>query len=111
MTVRRALIAMACITTVLTGCQTMRPVDLSSGQPLIARLAPNDHVRLWTRDGRILDLQVTAVEADALVSGEQRIPLKDVERLERRSFSWTRNALLLAGIGVALFLISHINPL
>jgi len=64
-------------------------------------MAPGDHVRVWVRDGRKLDLQLTAVEPDALVSGEQRIPLKDIERVERRQINWTRTTLLLVGMGLA----------
>jgi hypothetical protein len=98
MSIRRVIIALICITIPLTGCQTMRPVDLATGQPLIAKVQPNDFVRVWMRDGRTLDLTLSAVEADALVSGEQRLPLKDVVRLERRDIAWTRTILLVVGI-------------
>jgi hypothetical protein len=82
----------------LMGCQTMRPVDLTTSEPLITKVEPNDLVRVWMRDGRTLDLKLSAVEADALVSGEQRLPLKDILRLERRGIAWTRTTLLLVGI-------------
>ena len=110
MNVRPVVIWIVCITISLSGCHTMRPVALSSGPPLSAKVAPGDRARVWLHDGRRLDLRVTAVEADALVSGEQHIPLGDIERIEIRDFSWTRTTLLLVGIGVTLFLISHINP-
>jgi hypothetical protein len=104
MNVRSVLMAILCLTTALTGCQTMRPVNLAGDQPIIAKLAPNDFVRVWMHDGRTLDLQVSAVEADALISGEQRIPLKDIDRLERRGISWTRTTLLILGIGALIVL-------
>ena len=103
MSARQALITILCVLLPLVGCQTMQPVDLSGQEPLIARVAPHDHVRVWMRDGRTLDLQLTAVEPDALVSGERRLPLKDIERIERREISWTRTTLLLVGIGVVTF--------
>jgi hypothetical protein len=103
MSVRFILIALICATVPLTGCQTMRPVDLAGAEPLIAKVGPNDFVRVWTRDGRTLDLQLTAVEADALVSGEQRLPLKEIVRVERRDISWPRTTLLLVAIAVVTF--------
>jgi len=109
MNVRPVAIWIVCVVTSLSGCHTMRPVALRGGQPLSANVAPGDRARVWLQDGRRPELRVTAVETDALVSGEQRIPLKDIERIEIRGISWTRTTLLLVGIGVTLFLISHIN--
>jgi hypothetical protein len=109
---RAAIIAIICVATPLTGCQTMRPVDLGSSERFSERVKPKDFVRVWMRDGRTLDLQLTAVEADALVSGEQRIPLRDIERLERRGISWTRTTLLVLGIaGVALVAVIASHPM
>jgi hypothetical protein len=110
MNVRPVVIWIVCVVISLSGCHTMRPVALAGGQPLSANVAPDDRARIWLHDGRRLDRRVTAVETDALVSGEQRIPLRDIERIEIRDFSWTRTTLLLVGIGLSLFLISHINP-
>ena len=99
MNVRPVVIWIVCVVTSLSGCHTMRPVALRGGQPLSANVAPGDRARVWLHDGRRLELRVTAVETDALVSGEQRIPLKDIERIEIRGISWTRTTLLLVGIG------------
>lgn len=104
MKARRILITILCVALSQGGCQTMRPVDLSAKEPLIARVGPSDHVRVWMRDGRTLDLQLTAVEPDALVSGDQRLPVTDIERVERREFSWSRTTLLVVGIGVVTFI-------
>jgi len=104
MNVRQVLIAIMCIMVSLTGCQTMRPVDLAGKEPLIAKVGPNDFVRVWMRDGRTLDLQLTAVEPDALVSGAQRLPLAEIERVERRDISWTRTTLLLVAIAVVTYI-------
>jgi len=98
--IRNLVICIVGITMLLSGCQSMRPVDLSGNEPLIAKVRTGDHVRIWMRDGRKLDLQLTAVEPDALVSGEQRVPLKDVERIERRQINWTRTTMLLVGLGL-----------
>jgi hypothetical protein len=106
MNARHALIAILGASVPLAGCQTMRPVDLSGSEALIAKVAPNDFVRVWLRDGRTIDLHLTAVETDTLVSGEQRIPLKDIERVERREISWTRTALLLVRVGVVTFVVA-----
>ncbi len=103
MNFQRAVIALLCLTISLTGCHTMRPVDLTGERPLVSKVAPGDQVRIWMRDGSRLELQVTEVEADALVSREQRIPLKDIERLERRGISVTRTTLLVLGIGALVF--------
>ena len=103
MKARCAVTAIVCVAVFVTGCQTMRPVEVAGPEPLGARVAPNDFVRVWMRDGRTLDLRLTAVEADALVAGEQRIPLKDVQRLERGGFSWVRTTLLVVGLAAVVF--------
>ncbi len=108
---RSALIVFICATLALTGCHTMQPVDVSGQVPLTPRLAPNDSVRVWMRDGRVLDLKLTAVEADAIVCGEQRLPLKDIERIERRTFSPARTVLLTAGITFVVLLATVIGLL
>jgi hypothetical protein len=52
-------------------------------------------------------LKVTGVESDALVSGEQRVAMKDIARLERRSINWTLTTLLAVGLlGVAVLAVA-----
>ena len=104
MNVRPVVIGIVCITILLTGCHTMRPVDLNTSKPLATLVAPKDFVRVWMRDGRVIEMQVSEVEADALVGKEQRLPFKDIERLERRGISATRTTLLIVGIGAAVVL-------
>ena len=114
MIVRPVIIAILCVTVALAGCQTMKPVDLAADKPVTALLEPNDTVQVWMRDGRVLELQLTAVEADALVSGQQRVPLKDIERIERRGVSVLRTTLLVLGIvalaalGLGIYASHHI---
>jgi hypothetical protein len=98
MRARRLLAGILSITVLLTGCMTMRPVELSPGEGLTGKVAPNDIVRVWTRDGRTLDLHVTAVEPDALVGKEQRVPIKDIARLERQRVNWTVTTLIIVGV-------------
>lgn len=109
MIIRLLLIAIIGLTTTLTGCQTMRPVTLANNESLTAKFAPKDRVLVWMHDGRSFDLILTAVEADALVSKEQRIPLKEIERIERSDINWTRTTLLLVGIGAVVLLGFAIN--
>jgi hypothetical protein len=50
-------------------------------------------------------------EPDALVSGKQRLPLKDIERLERRGISRTRTTLsLIAMARVAVVAYAATQP-
>jgi hypothetical protein len=117
MIVRRALVAIICVTISLTGCTTMKPVDLPADKPISAVLQPNDFVRIWMRDGRVIEARLTAVEPDALVSGQQRLQIKDIERVERLGFSAGRTALLVLGIcatfvaGVAIWFSTHPAPI
>jgi hypothetical protein len=53
----------------------MKSVEISSDKPITAAPAPNDFVRVFMRDGRVIEVWLSAVEADALVSGEQRLPI------------------------------------
>ena len=98
MIARRVLVTMICVTVLLTGCTTMNPVDLATDQSMASVLQPNDFVRVWMRDGRVLELKLTAIEPDALVGAEQRLPLKDVVRVEKRGFSAPRTTLLVLAI-------------
>jgi hypothetical protein len=102
--VRRILIAIICVTVSLTGCTTLRPVNPTNDKSIVGSLAPNDSVRVWMRDGRVIDLRLTAVEPDALIGEKQRLPIQEIQRVERREFSATRTTLLVVGIGVATFL-------
>ena len=105
MLLRHALNAVICVTVSLAGCQTTRPVEFQSHEALIGKLARNDDVRIWLRDGRVLDLKIAAIEADALRSAEQRIPLAQIERIERREFSaWRTTGLVVAFVCGALVL-------
>jgi len=101
---RPVIITVVCIALALTGCHTMNPVDFAQSDPGVARLAPKDHLRVWMRDGRTLDVILTAVEPDALVGEGQRLPAKDISRIERRDLSWTRTTLLLVGVALVFFI-------
>jgi len=101
---RPVMSIIVCVAIALTGCHTMNPVDFAQSDPAVARLAPNDHLRVWMRDGRTLDVVLTAVEPDALVSEGQRLPARDISRIERRDLSWTRTTLLLVGVALVFFI-------
>lgn len=102
---RSAILLVLCVALPLAGCQTMNPVPLISGEPPGARFSPNDSVRVWTHDGRTQDLVLTAVDADALVSGKQRVPFREIDRIERSEVNGMRTALLVVAIGVVVFVI------
>ena len=99
---RRMLIAHVCIALSLAGCSTMRPIELV-GRSVTAVLAPGDSVQVWMRDGKVVELTLTAVDPDTLADREHRLLVKDIERIERREFSGWRTTLLVVAIGVLVF--------
>ena len=99
---RRLLIAPICIALSLSACSTMRPIDLG-GRPVTAVLAPGELVRVWMRDGKSIEMTLTAVEPDALLGRDVRLPLKEINRIERQELSGLRTTLLVVAIGVLAF--------
>ncbi|MCX8102083.1 MAG: hypothetical protein N3D77_12690 [Geminicoccaceae bacterium] len=81
---------------VLGGCTRLQEVPLHEGGRVEA-VQPGDKVRVTLRDGTARDLQVTAVEPEALVAGEERIATREIAKLERREVDETRTGALIAG--------------
>ena len=87
------------------GCTSMRTVPLAGSPPapVLEAVQAGDTVIVETRDGRRHRFVVGQVDGEAVVAeGGARYERADIVRLQRRSFSAVRTALLLGGFLVAM---------
>lgn len=85
---------------VLGGCTRLQEVPLAP-PPLQEAVKPGEKVRVTLRDGTIRELEVTAVEPEAIVAGEQRIAAAEIVKLEREEVDVGKTAFASIG-GLAL---------
>ena len=105
---------------VATGCTSLRPVDLPTGElqreiRVGSLVKPGDTVRVMTADGRRHDMAVTAVDGDTIHGntvdgGFAAVPIDDVATVERREFS-TVKTVGLAYFGAPVLYVLLIAPL
>jgi len=101
----------ACLTIiafVITGCTTLRPVQLST-EALQRNIAagylvkPGDRVQITTMDGKQHKFKVSSI-ADGTIKGKDvEIPIKDISQVEKRTFSIGKTSGLAGGIFGVLF--------
>lgn len=85
---------------VLGGCTRMQEVPLAP-TPLQEAVKPGEKVRVTLRDGTVRELEVTAVEPEAIVAGEERVAAAEIVKLERREVDVGKTAAATVG-GLAL---------
>jgi hypothetical protein len=77
----------------VVGCTSMRPVDLSQSD-FAGTFEPGDHLVVYERQGRIIDMRFTGIENgvmfgslynDGLTSAE--VVLRDIEKIEIEKIS------------------------
>ncbi len=65
----------------LSSCTLYRTVPVDQ---VYSEVSVNDAVRITTTDGRQLNLTVIALEETEIVGREGRVPLMEIERLEKK---------------------------
>jgi len=83
-----ALLALVAMT---GGCTSMRGVD-EPGTQARQRVEVGETVRVHTSDAREYEFRVTAVDDDALIGKDVRVPFDDIERLEVRELDGWKTA-------------------
>ncbi len=88
----------------VTSCATTRVTSFPNAQTPNVQpdLAVGNTVRATLNTGEVKEFKVTAMEADALVGKNIRIPYKDLRFLEVKKISVTRTAGLALGVGLAM---------
>ena len=102
-TVRTAVIALLACTTALGGgaCRSTKTIHPSAepGKPVYGRVKAGDKVTLHMNDGRRLEIRVSQLDDEGVVSMEGvRYFRRDIVRLERRSLSVAKTTALVAGL-------------
>lgn len=91
-----------------TSIRTIRPAT-EPGKPAYSSIKAGDKVTLHLSDGRRLDIRVSQVDTEGIVSMEGiRYLRKDIARLERRSVSVAKTTALVAGVALGAFVIAGI---
>lgn len=97
----RKLLILALIVIVASGCTTMRPV-MPEPRASEETLKPGDNVRVFTRDGRVLDFKVKEVTEQRISGEKEEVPFSEIGHIERREFSpWKTTGLAVGGLVVA----------
>jgi hypothetical protein len=96
----------ACLTVIafiMTGCTTLRPVELS--QPIIQErilagdlIRPGDRVQITTIDGKIHEFKVISI-TDGIIKGkDMEISVNNIMQVEKRTVSPLKTVFLVVGI-------------
>jgi hypothetical protein len=115
MAARRGLgLFLSLVLSVSTACTTGRMVPqqvqpgAAAGAPLpLSGLKAGERLRVHTRDGRHMDLNLDRVSGEGDVFGQQQehVRAADIAMVERRSVNKVRTTLLLATVGMGALLV------
>ncbi|NCF51736.1 hypothetical protein GWP57_09000 [Gammaproteobacteria bacterium] len=87
----------------MIGCTTMRPVD--TRQPELERkLSPNDHLLVYEKSGRVIDMTFIELDAEILrgrltdgSQGPTSVDIAEIERLEIEKVDGVKTTLAVIG--------------
>ena len=98
------LLCLVCLGVMTTGCSSMKAVRLHSGASTpFGPLRAGDEVTVVTRDGRTVRFVVAEIAGEEIVARSGgRYHRDDILRLERKTFSLGKTALLAGGIYLAV---------
>lgn len=103
----------------LVACTSMRPVadlaETAGGAPRSAaeRVRPQDELRITMRDGRQLDLIVSAASAETITGKSSdsaalfNVPAEQIQRIERRESDRMKTTWLAVTIGALLLAVGY----
>ena len=104
MTSKSLIVLLAAVS--LVGCTSMRPLDANQAN-LASELEAGDHVVVYERSGRILDMDFRDLENDRIRgwatdgTGPVSADVGDIERLEIEKIDGVKTTLAVAGGTVA----------
>ena len=62
-----------------SGCASYETIDSPSPEQAVYQLGYGDKVRIGTRDGNEVSFTVTSIEDDAVIGGNERVAVADIE--------------------------------
>lgn len=95
----------------LVGCTSMRPMD-AARVDLATQLDPGDHLVVYERSGRVLDMKFRDIEDERIrgwatdTSGPVSVAVADIERLEIEKVDGVKTTLAVAGGTIAIAVIA-----
>jgi hypothetical protein len=104
MTSKSLIVLLAAVS--LVGCTSMRPLDANQAN-LASKLEAGDHVVVYERSGRILDMDFRDLQNDRIRgwatdgTGPVSVGIDDVEHLEIEKIDGVKTTLAVAGGTVA----------
>ena len=112
-TLQRAILIFLSMLMFLGGCTTLQPVEMPQDGSRLLPVNVGSHVQATTRDGRVLDFQVTAVTADELrgvdaQNKEVSVARADLTTLSVEKTSTGKTAGLVAGVAIAIAFIGTV---
>lgn len=95
----------------LCGCTSMRTME-PSATSLEEKLKVGDHLIIYEKSGRVVDMTLTAIEAEVLYgtlswdsTRAVEVKFSDASKIERESVDGGKTVLAVVGGGVALYYI------
>ena len=82
----RALVLILCMSLV-SGCTTLKPVNLAEPQSIRSQIKPGDELQLTTRDGKVRELRLNEMTEKQLVGENEKLNISDITEIERREIS------------------------
>ena len=100
----------------LIGCTTLQPIDAAQPQAIAGQIHVGDKVRAVGKDGRVYNVEITAIERDGFRGkndrGEGRLRYADLKSLEVEKvsgwkvFGWTVTGVAVTYVVTAATLIA-----
>jgi hypothetical protein len=109
----RAIVTLLCLAQ-LVGCTSMRPVE-SAGSSPVEQLKPGDHLVIYEKTGRVVDMTLLSIDGDTLsgiLAADPKRTIKvdvvDIEKVQREDIDSVKTTLAVAGVGTALYYLFYL---
>jgi hypothetical protein len=89
-----------CASLAMTGCMTMKPMDVDPAQ-LRGALKQGDQVQVVTSSGQELQFKIDSLDETGLQGGGQHIAYNDVRSISRKQIDMAKSGLIALGVVAA----------
>ncbi len=103
----RKIISIALIFSIISGCTTLKPVELSADEmrDQIARgelVQVGDNVKVTLDDGSEYQFQVSQVNSSSVQGDGIEVQIDQIAQIETKEFSYLKTGALVGGTSIAL---------
>ena len=109
----RLLLIVSCMSLLTNACTEYRLVQSDDGKRGVTTLAVGDTVEVVTVDATKLEFKISAIEEDALLGDNVRVPIEDVRTISVRQLNVGRSRMALVAIvltAASIYALQSIPP-